>query len=53
MNNDQRDQMLGGYISAAFFAVGAPAALLVRPGLTGFMRWLSALLVRLLALVSV
>ena len=29
MNDEQKDQLLGGYISAAFFAVGAPAALLV------------------------
>jgi MFS family permease len=28
-DEDQKDQLLGGYISAAFFAVGAPAALLV------------------------
>ena len=29
-NEDEKDQKLGGWISAAFFAVGAPAAILVR-----------------------
>jgi MFS family permease len=28
-NDVQKDQLLGGYISAAFFAVGAPSAMLV------------------------
>jgi hypothetical protein len=32
LDDYQKDVILGGYIMAAFFAVGAPAALLVRPG---------------------
>jgi integral membrane sensor domain MASE1 len=31
LDDSQKDTILGGYIMAAFFAVGAPAALLVRP----------------------
>ncbi len=29
-DSDQKDRYLGGYLMAAFFLVGAPAALLVR-----------------------